>query len=193
MTKKQFISNNRGINKGKDLPPQFLENIYDNIVKEEIELDSVKFISAFASPEKSGWLIKESRADRLIKKNNKRWFLLSENVLYYFQDHGKLKEGKPRGLIPLEDIVIEELEGRTGFEIKHKLGEKIKSCKFGTNGRPYEGRHDRFIFVCDNINDAREWIERIKERVVSDPLLAMMEKRKELIKKQFTQNHHDEI
>jgi len=67
MTKKQFISNNRGINKGKDLPPQFLENIYDNIVKEEIELDSVKFISAFASPEKSGWLTKESRADRLIK------------------------------------------------------------------------------------------------------------------------------
>jgi len=192
MTKKQFISNNRGINKGKDLPPQFLENIYDNIVKEEIELDSVKFISAFASPEKSGWLTKESRADRLIKKNNKRWFLLSENVLYYFQDLEKLKEGKPRGLIPLEDIVVEELEGRTGFVLKHKLGEKIKSCKF-ENGKPHEGRHDRFIFVCDDILDAKEWIERIKERVVSDPLLAMMEKRKELIKKQFTQNHQGDI
>jgi len=188
MSKKQFISNNRGINKGKDLPPQFLEQIYDNIVREEIELDSVKFISAFSSPEKSGWLIKESRADRLIKKNNKRWFLLSENVIYYFQDQDKLKEGKPRGLIPLEDIVVEELEGRIGFELKHKLGEKIKSCKFN-KGKPYEGRHDRFIFICDNAEDAKEWVQHIKARVVSDPLLIMMERRKELIKKQFTQNH----
>lgn len=39
MTKDQFISNNRGIDNGKDLPSEFLGNLYDSIVQNEIEMD----------------------------------------------------------------------------------------------------------------------------------------------------------
>jgi len=38
MTKPEFIRNNRGINEGKDLPQEFLENIYDEIQSNEIKL-----------------------------------------------------------------------------------------------------------------------------------------------------------
>jgi len=38
MNKDQFIHNNRGINGGKDLPPEFLEDLYQRIVEEEIKM-----------------------------------------------------------------------------------------------------------------------------------------------------------
>eukprot|EP00474_Spongospora_subterranea_P009142 CRZ09600.1 hypothetical protein [Spongospora subterranea] len=39
MTKEQFISNNRGINDGKDLPREFLSDLYDRIVGNEIKMN----------------------------------------------------------------------------------------------------------------------------------------------------------
>jgi len=38
MTRKQFVSNNRGIDKGADLPKAFLEYLYDSIVSNEIKM-----------------------------------------------------------------------------------------------------------------------------------------------------------
>lgn len=38
MSKEDFTKNNRGINDGKDLPPDFLSFIYDNILSEEIRM-----------------------------------------------------------------------------------------------------------------------------------------------------------
>ncbi len=39
MTKPEFLTNNRGINGGKDLPHTFLEQLYDNIVSNEIAFE----------------------------------------------------------------------------------------------------------------------------------------------------------
>lgn len=39
MTKEEFIRNNRGINDGKDLPKEYLENIYDEIKSNQIQVD----------------------------------------------------------------------------------------------------------------------------------------------------------
>lgn len=38
MNKEDFTKNNRGINDGGDLPPEFLSGIYDNILSEEIRM-----------------------------------------------------------------------------------------------------------------------------------------------------------
>ena len=38
MTMQQYISMNRGINDGKDLPQEYLEAIYDNIQQKEIKM-----------------------------------------------------------------------------------------------------------------------------------------------------------
>lgn len=38
MSKDQFVNNNRGIDNGKDLPYDYLENLYNSIVKNEIQI-----------------------------------------------------------------------------------------------------------------------------------------------------------
>lgn len=38
MTKDQYKTMNRGINDGKDLPPEYLEAIYDDIEVNEIQM-----------------------------------------------------------------------------------------------------------------------------------------------------------
>jgi brefeldin A-inhibited guanine nucleotide-exchange protein len=42
MTKAEFVKNNRGIDEGKDLPKDFLEAIYDDILKNEIVMNDKK-------------------------------------------------------------------------------------------------------------------------------------------------------
>lgn len=39
MTKDQFFRNNKGINDGKDLPREYLENLYDDIKSDQIKMD----------------------------------------------------------------------------------------------------------------------------------------------------------
>ena len=38
MTKEQYVTMNRGINDGKDLPQEYLEAIYENIQENEIQM-----------------------------------------------------------------------------------------------------------------------------------------------------------
>ena len=38
ITKEQYIQMNRGINDSKDLPPEYLEAIYDDIAQNEIKM-----------------------------------------------------------------------------------------------------------------------------------------------------------
>jgi len=42
MTKEDYIRMNRGINDSKDLPREYLENIYDQIKRKEIALKSTR-------------------------------------------------------------------------------------------------------------------------------------------------------
>ena len=46
MTKRQFVSNNRGIDKGADLPRAFLEYLYDAIANNEIRIGLAAPVSA---------------------------------------------------------------------------------------------------------------------------------------------------
>ena len=77
MSLQDFQNNNRGIADGKDLPANFLEKLYNNIKQNEIKINGD---SLFSQASKKGWLRKLSR-------NNywqKRWFVISNNCLFYF-------------------------------------------------------------------------------------------------------------
>lgn len=41
MSKADFIRNNRGIDDGKDLPEEYLGSLYDQIVKNEIKMNTI--------------------------------------------------------------------------------------------------------------------------------------------------------
>lgn len=76
MTVEDFINNNRGIADGKDLDEQILRDLYDSITQNEIKMDN----PAFANSVKEGWLKKLGENGRW----QKRWFVVSNNCLFYF-------------------------------------------------------------------------------------------------------------
>ena len=92
MTKVQFIGNNRGINEGADLPADFLSALYDRIIEDEIKLDDSN--STYANAEKKGYLTKQGGR---IKTWKRRWFVLTNNCLYYFKDKGVCRSTSQRG------------------------------------------------------------------------------------------------
>ena len=58
----QFVSQNRGINSGKDLPKDILELIYKNIKEEPFKIPDESYddlMYTFFSPEWEGWLLKQ--------------------------------------------------------------------------------------------------------------------------------------
>uniref|UniRef100_A0A8W8JAC3 SEC7 domain-containing protein n=1 Tax=Magallana gigas TaxID=29159 RepID=A0A8W8JAC3_MAGGI len=61
-TVERFISMNRGINDGGDLPPELLTSLYDSIKKEPFKIpedDGNDLMHTFFNPDKEGWLCKQ--------------------------------------------------------------------------------------------------------------------------------------
>lgn len=137
MTKREFVSNNRGIADGKDLPVAFLEGLYDSIVKTAIQLNAD---GLFSQAEKKGWLLKQGANS--VGSWQKRWFVLASNCLYYFtkpevhlrfslrESNRYAQDKDPRVIIPLEGLAVRttnEWPGHPCFEIYEPRGGKIKA------------------------------------------------------------------
>lgn len=54
----------------------------------------------FFNPDKEGWLWKQGGRYKSWKR---RWFILNDNCLYYFEF---TTDKEPRGIIPLENIQV---------------------------------------------------------------------------------------
>ena len=102
---------NRGINDGGDLPRELLASLFDSIKTEPFKVNSSKmwlfiifpiFMSfnsnsinyqipeddgndlmhTFFNPDREGWLWKQGGR---VKSWKRRWFILNDNCLYYFE------------------------------------------------------------------------------------------------------------
>uniref|UniRef100_A0A3B5MHQ5 PH domain-containing protein n=1 Tax=Xiphophorus couchianus TaxID=32473 RepID=A0A3B5MHQ5_9TELE len=81
----RFISMNRGINEGGDLPEELLRNLYDSIKNEPFKIpedDGNDLTHTFFNPDREGWLLKLGGR---VKTWKRRWFILTDNCLYYFE------------------------------------------------------------------------------------------------------------
>ena len=107
MTLEQFIKNNSGINNGADIVPDHLERLYARIKQDEIKMDVTDMLEsdvpAFMAPIMAGYLSKLYHV-ALVPMWKKRWFILNDGCLYYFN---KPCETKPKCIMPLENIRIE--------------------------------------------------------------------------------------
>uniref|UniRef100_A0A665WKF2 Cytohesin 3 n=1 Tax=Echeneis naucrates TaxID=173247 RepID=A0A665WKF2_ECHNA len=139
----RFISMNRGINEGGDLPEELLRNLYDSIKNEPFKIpedDGNDLTHTFFNPDREGWLLKLGGR---VKTWKRRWFILTDNCLYYFE---YTTDKEPRGIIPLENLSIREVDEPRKpncFELynpNHK-GQVIKACKTEADGRVVEGNH----------------------------------------------------
>jgi len=110
MLRREFISNLRGLDDGKDLPQDELGALYDRILRHQmrhkVDRDEVAG-NLFTHPDKSGWL--QKKGPSRLSKWRPRWFILSESTLWYFKHS---EDVDPQGFIPLENVLI-----RTCFDV----------------------------------------------------------------------------
>uniref|UniRef100_A0A3B5LS80 Cytohesin 3b n=1 Tax=Xiphophorus couchianus TaxID=32473 RepID=A0A3B5LS80_9TELE len=172
----RFISMNRGINEGGDLPEELLRNLYDSIKSEPFKIpedDGNDLTHTFFNPDREGWLLKLGGR---VKTWKRRWFILTDNCLYYFE---YTTDKEPRGIIPLENLSIREVEEPRKpncFELynpNHK-GQVIKACKTEADGRVVEGNHVVYRISAPTPEEKEEWIKSIKASISRDPFYDML-------------------
>ncbi|MGH0132248.1 UNVERIFIED_CONTAM: hypothetical protein FKN15_049485 [Acipenser sinensis] len=160
----RFIAMNRGINDGGDLPEDLLRNLYDSIKNEPFKIpedDGNDLTHTFFNPDREGWLLKLGGR---VKTWKRRWFILTDNCLYYFE---YTTDKEPRGIIPLENLSIREVEDSKKpncFElyIPDNKDQVIKACKTEADGRVVEGNHTFYRISAANTEEKDEWIKCIK-------------------------------
>ncbi|XP_040438165.1 cytohesin-1 isoform X1 [Falco naumanni] len=197
-TAERFIAMNRGINDGGDLPEELLRNLYESIKNEPFKIpedDGNDLTHTFFNPDREGWLLKLGGR---VKTWKRRWFILTDNCLYYFE---YTTDKEPRGIIPLENLSIREVEdskkpvsavavspGARGaaqncFElyIPDNKDQVIKACKTEADGRVVEGNHTVYRISAPTPEEKEEWIKCIKAAISRDPFYEMLAARKKKV------------
>ncbi|XP_022917218.1 cytohesin-1 isoform X3 [Onthophagus taurus] len=178
-TVEQFINMNRGINMGQDLPRELLEGLYESIKTEPFKIpedDGNDLMHTFFNPDKEGWLWKQGGRYKSWKR---RWFILNDNCLYYFEF---TTDKEPRGIIPLENISVREATDRQKqhcFELYASGGaDFIKACKTDSEGKVVEGKHTVYRMSASSEEEKQDWIARLNQSISHNPFYDMLASRK---------------
>ncbi|GCB62751.1 hypothetical protein scyTo_0004302 [Scyliorhinus torazame] len=152
----RFVAMNRGINNGGDLPHELLRNLYDSIRNEPFKIpedDGNDLTHTFFNPDREGWL---SKLGGRVKTWKRRWFILTDNCLYYFEYTTNCF-----------DLYSPNSKGHT-----------IKACKTDTDGRVVEGNHRFYRISATSREERDEWIKSIRASITRDPFYDMVSARK---------------
>ncbi|XP_075919751.1 cytohesin-2-like isoform X2 [Petromyzon marinus] len=158
----RFISMNRGINDGGDLPDDLLRNLFDSIRNEPFKIpedDGNDLTYTFFNPDHEGWLLKLGGTWKTWKR---RWFILTDNCLYYFE---YTTDKEPRGIIPLENLNILEVDDPRKphcFELQSAGGGVVKACKTEADGRVVEGNHQVYRISASSAEERDRWVQGIR-------------------------------
>ncbi|MEQ2273497.1 Cytohesin-1, partial [Xenotaenia resolanae] len=199
----RFTAMNRGINDGGDLPEDLLRNLYDSIKNEPFKIpedDGNDLTHTFFNPDREGWLLKlgmfshdvfylrqvseyNLSSGGRVKTWKRRWFILTDSCLYYFE---YTTDKEPRGIIPLENLSIREVEDSKKpncFElfIPNNKDQVIKACKTEADGRVVEGNHTFYRISAPTAEEKDEWIKSIKAAISKDPFYEMLAARKKKV------------
>lgn len=170
----RFIAMNRGINDGGDLPEELLVSLYESIKKEPFKIpedDGNDLMHTFFNPIKEGWLCKQGGRYKSWKR---RWFILNDNCLYYFQF---TTDKEPKGIIPLENIQVRDVQDRSKencFEIYSVNNALIKACKTDSEGKVIEGKHSVYRISAADEDEKNAWISCIKDSISSNPFYDLL-------------------
>merc|ERR1712048_1452163 len=154
----QFITMNRGINDGENLPRELLVSLYESIKTEPFKIpedDGNDLMHTFFNPDKEGWLWKQGGRYKSWKR---RWFILNDNCLYYFEF---TTDKEPRGIIPLENIQIREVTD--------------------SEGKVVEGKHTVYRMSASTEEEKDEWIKCIQQSISHNPFYDILAVRKKKV------------
>jgi len=184
ITGEQFIRQNKGINNSKDLDPDMLDAIYRNIKEEPFKIPDENYddlMYTFFSPEREGWLLKQGGSWKTWKR---RWFVLNDKCLYYFQHTA---ENVPKGIIPLENVRVRACEDKDGkqfcFEIYSDMSDIIKGCKTDSSGTVVQGNHKHYRMSATSEEDREVWIQCIQESIREHPFYKIISDKKAAIRR----------
>ncbi|XP_060108211.1 cytohesin-1 isoform X4 [Heteronotia binoei] len=155
----RFIAMNRGINDGGDLPEELLRNLYESIKNEPFKIpedDGNDLTHTFFNPDREGWLLKLGGR---VKTWKRRWFILTDNCLYYFEYTTNCFE----------------------LYIPDNKDQVIKACKTEADGRVVEGNHTVYRISAPTPEEKEEWIKCIKAAISRDPFYEMLAARKKKV------------
>ncbi|KAL3197719.1 hypothetical protein MRX96_014595 [Rhipicephalus microplus] len=174
----QFVVMNRGINNGGDLPRELLASLYESIRQEPFKIpedDGNDLMHTFFNPDREGWLWKQGGRYKSWKR---RWFILNDNCLYYFE---YTTDKEPRGIIPLENVQVKEVQDRhkpNCFELYSVGSELIKACKTDSEGKVVEGKHTVYRMSAATPEEKDQWIQCLRQSISHNPFYDMLSARK---------------
>merc|ERR1712242_669106 len=175
----QFIKQNKGMNSGKDFPPDMLEAIFRSIKEEPFKIPDETYddlMYTFFSPEREGWLLKQGGSWKSWKR---RWFVLNDRCLYYFQHTA---ETAPKGIIPLENVCVRALDAKDGkqwvLEIFSDSGDIVKGCKTDSSGTVVQGNHHYYRMSAASKEERDIWIQCIRDSVENNPFSKVIAEKK---------------
>uniref|UniRef100_UPI003AAB30B3 cytohesin-1-like isoform X2 n=1 Tax=Centroberyx gerrardi TaxID=166262 RepID=UPI003AAB30B3 len=173
----RFFSMNRGINNGKDLPTELLTKLYESIRNEPFKIpedDGNDLTHTFFNPDREGWLLKMGGR---VKTWKRRWFILTDSCLYYFQ---YTTDKDPIGIIPLENLCVREDTASKQYclELYNAKGQKIKACKTENKGKVVEGKHQSYKLSAASADERDDWIGAIRASITKDPFYDLVALRK---------------
>ncbi|XP_039188029.1 cytohesin-4-like isoform X1 [Crotalus tigris] len=179
----RFMSMNRGINNGEDLQEVLLKNLFESIKNEPFSIpedDGNDLTHTFFNPSREGWLLKLGGR---VKTWKRRWFILTDNCLYYFE---YTTDKEPLGIIPLENLSVQPVDDPKKpncFELFNAncKGQKIKACKTDGDGRVVEGKHQSYKISAASEEDRHLWIEAIRISITRDPFYDLVAARKKKV------------
>ncbi|KAM9640270.1 cytohesin-4 isoform 2-T2 [Morphnus guianensis] len=179
----RFVSINRGIDDGADLPEELLKNLFESIKNEPFSIpedDGNDLTHTFFNPNREGWLLKLGGR---VKTWKRRWFILTDNCLYYFE---YTTDKEPLGIIPLENLSVRKVDDPKKpncFELFNPKckGQKIKACKTDGDGKVVEGKHQSYKISAATPAERDEWIEAIRTSITQDPFYDLVSARKKKI------------
>lgn len=173
-----FISMNRGINNGADLPAELLTKLYASIRSEPFKIpedDGNDLTLTFFNPDREGWLLKIGGR---VKTWKRRWFILTDSCLYYFK---YTTDKDPIGIIPLENLCVRELTDTSKkycLELYSLKGQKIKACKTENKGKVVQGKHQSYKLSASSPEERDDWIHAIRASITKDPFYDLVSVRK---------------
>jgi len=160
MTKAQFIKNNSGTWNGADPPVSLLDQLYDSIVCNEIQMKTK------GDPDKKGWIraIKTANYDQ-----SRRWLCLIGNELKWYKnptlgkDHEKLL-----GKIKLDHVMISECGD--SLSIAFVLPKELAFSVYDDRGREVTNYTMEFCITCETENSVEAWAKAIRNNVTFENL-----------------------
>ncbi|XP_041634189.1 cytohesin-2-like [Cheilinus undulatus] len=174
----RFVSMNRAINSGEDLPTELLTKLYTSIRSEPFKIpedDGNDLTLTFFNPDREGWLLKIGGR---IKTWKRRWFILTDSCLYYFE---YTTDKDPIGIIPLENLSVRKLQDAGKpycLELYNPKGLKIKACKTENRGRVVQGKHQSYKLSAASEEEQDDWINAIRASITKDPFYDLVTLRK---------------